>query len=143
MNRRKVLLAIMSATFIALLPSTLFGKVLKKKKFDKRLLGTWRSDKELTIIYWRYTKELAPDRRERFENLFGKLTIKYTESHAYSEFDETKDSCKYEVIGRDDNSVAIIWHEKQEDKIQHIHFEENDLYYVLVGYNVEFFRRVS
>lgn len=116
--------------------------VPKKRLLDSRLLGTWRSDKERTVALWKYQKELSPETQERFEKIFGKFTLRFTETHIYTEFEETKDSVPYSVVARDASSVVIAWHEEKEHSLQHIHFEDQS-YYVLSGYNVEFYKRVA
>ena len=55
--RRHALKAIFG-TSVALLTSGALGAT-EKRLVDKRLLGTWRSDKERTIALWKYQKELT------------------------------------------------------------------------------------
>lgn len=114
----------------------------KRRLIDSRLLGTWRSDKERTVALWKYQKELPPEIRERFEKIFGKFTLRFTETHIYTEFEDTNDTVPYSVVARDSSSVVIAWHEEKEHSLQHIHFE-GESYYVLSGYNVEFYKRVA
>lgn len=114
----------------------------KGRLVDKRLLGTWRSDKERTVALWKYQKELSPETRERFENIFGKFTLRFTETHIYTEFEDTKDMVPYSVVAHDSSSVVIAWHEEKDRSLQHIHFE-GESYYALSGYNVEFYKRVA
>ena len=138
--RRLALKAILG-TSAALLASAAFG-ARESRITDKRLLGIWRSDKERTVSLWKYQKEISSEERERFENIFGKFTLRFTETHIYTEFEGTKDSVPYSVIARDASSVVIAWHEEKERSLQHIHFE-GEGYYVLSGYNVEFYKRVA
>ncbi|MBI3149298.1 MAG: hypothetical protein HYZ17_12385 [Betaproteobacteria bacterium] len=138
--RRHALKAILG-TSVALLTSGALCAT-EKRLVDKRLLGTWRSDKERTIALWKYQKELAPETRERFENIFGKFTLRFTETRIYTEFEDTNDTVPYSVVARDSSSVIIAWHEEKERSLQHIHFE-GESYYVLSGYNVEFYKRVA
>jgi len=113
-----------------------------KRKIDKRLLGTWRSNKEKTTGLWKYTKEMTPAARERFEKIFGKFTLRFSETHIFTEFERTTDVVPYTVVAQDKTSVVIAWLEKEGTSLQHIHFEENG-YYILSGYNVEFYTNVS
>ncbi len=138
--RRHALKAIFG-TSVALLTSGALGAT-EKRLVDKRLLGTWRSDKERTIALWKYQKELTQETRERFENIFGKFTLRFTETRIYTEFEDTKDTVPYSVVARGSSSVIIAWHEEKERSLQHIHFE-GESYYVLSGYNVEFYKRVA
>lgn len=138
--RRHALKAILGTSAV-LLTSRAFGAA-GRRLVDNRLLGTWRSDKERTIALWKYQKEIAPETRERFEKIFGKFTLRFTETHIYTAFEDTKDAVPYSVVARDSSSVVIAWHEERERSLQHIHFE-GESYYVLSGYNVEFYKRVA
>ncbi|PLK46913.1 hypothetical protein [Uliginosibacterium sp. TH139] len=138
--RRHILKSIFGA-YAALLSASTFSAPARRL-VDSRLLGTWRSDKERTVALWKYQKELSSEARERFENIFGKFTLRFTETHIYTELDDTKDKVPYSVVARDKSSVVIAWHEEKERSLQHIHFE-GDGYYILSGYNVEFYKRIS
>lgn len=138
--RRHTLKAILG-TSAALLTGGAFGAT-EKRHVDRRLLGTWRSDKERTLALWKHQKKLAPETRERFDNIFGKFTLRFTETHIFTEFEGTKDTVPYSVVASDSSSVLIVWHEEKERSLQHIHFE-GESYYVLSGYNVEFYKRVA
>lgn len=113
-----------------------------KTETDSRLLGTWRSDKERTVALWKYRKEISKNEREKFEKIFGKFTLRFTPTHVHTEFDGTKDTMAYTVIARDSSSVVIALRQEETDSLQHIHFD-GEHYYVLSGYNVEFYKRVS
>lgn len=114
----------------------------KGRLVDHRLLGTWRSDKERTLALWKYQKELAPDVRERFERIFGKFTLRFTATQIHTEFEDLKETVPYSVVARDSSSVVIAWHQEKGRSLQHIHFE-GEGYYVISGYNVEFYQRVG
>lgn len=92
----------------------------ERRLVDRRLLGFWRSDQERTLSLWKYQKELSPEVRERFEKIFGKFTLRFTETHIYIEFEDTKDILPYSVVARDSSSVVIAWHEEKERSLQHI-----------------------
>lgn len=113
-----------------------------KRRIDRRLIGTWRSDKERTVKHWHYAKELEPEKKERFENIFGKFSLHFTNTHIHTEFEGEKQVVPYTVVASDHSSVVIMWHEKERSSLQHIHFD-GEGYYVLSGYNVEFYTRVS
>lgn len=137
--RRNALTMLLGATATLAASPTL--ALPHKRKEESRLIGTWRSDKEKTLTLWKYKKEISPEARERFEKIFGKFTLRFTATHIFTEFDEINDIVPYSVIAKDKTSVVIAWHEKEETSLQHIHFEENS-YYVLSGYNIEFYSRV-
>jgi len=139
MNRRHTLRALLGAAAATIaLPLRSIGL---ERKVEKRLLGTWRSDKERTIKQWCYPNELSAEKRRRFENIFGKFTLRFTPTHIYTEYDGDRQVIAYSVVASDANSVVVAWHEKS-NSLQQIHFEKS-AYYVVSGYNIEFFKRVA
>lgn len=114
----------------------------KPRTVDKRLLGTWRSDKERTTKLWRYKTELDAERKTKFESIFGKLTRRFTTTHAYSEFGGEKTSKAYRVVASDARSVVLASSEGGCIELEQIFFED-EWFYVITGYNLEFFRRVE
>ena len=113
-------------------------------KADKRLLGTWRSDRGRTVSEWRFSKRLTPLQRRKFLAIFGKLQLTYTRTHIRGVLREYRFAQPYELLGTDADTVAIRYHDKQltgEWCIQHIHFEGNH-YWVAFGRNREWFKRV-
>jgi hypothetical protein len=137
---RHVLKAILGCSAASLMNSVSVST--EKRLTDKRLLGTWRSDRERTIALWKYQKEITPETKERFEKIFGKFTLRFTKTHIYTEFEDMKNIVPYSVIASDSSSVIIAWHEEKEKSLQHIHFE-GEIYYVISGYNIEFYKRVA
>jgi hypothetical protein len=112
------------------------------RRTDPRVLGTWRSDKERTVRFWRYTEEPDPVRRRDFERLLGKLTRRFTETHAYGEYDGDTWSDEYWVVDSDARSVVVAYRDDSTSySLQQIFFEKDSMY-VVAGYNLEFFRRV-
>lgn len=114
----------------------------KGRLIDKRILGTWQSDKERTVALWKYRKDVGDEKRERFESIFGKMKLRFSTTHVYTEFDDLNEVTPYSVVARDEDSIVIAGYRENKVQLQHIHFEQ-DSYYVLSGYNVEFFKRIS
>lgn len=115
-------------------------------KTDKRLLGSWRSDRRRTVAEWRFRKRLAPKRRRWFLGTFGKLQVTFTPTRIRSVFNETCLVQRYEVLASDADSVAIRYEDIQVTGrwcIQHIHFEGRDRYWIALGGNREWFKRVA
>ncbi len=138
--------------------------------FDKRLIGTWKSDKARTLAHYTFRKGVTSRTKKRFGKLFGKLTKIYTRTQ-WTSFLKKTDECagRYRVLAKDKHSVAI-WIEDgayknpataakaaQAEKdyphlfstgrnISHIQFEDEDHYWITVrllpGLR-EYFRRVK
>jgi len=114
-------------------------------KTDKRLLGTWRSDGRRTVAEWRFAKRLSPERRRKFLAVFGKLEVTYTRTRIRAVFGDHRSAERYELLAADSESVAIRYLNSQltgEWHLQHIHFEGRDRYWIALGPNREWFRRV-
>jgi len=116
-----------------------------KTKTDRRLLGTWRSDRRRTLKEWVWRPGTTAKQRKFITDMFGHLTIRYTRHRMRSEFKGHRDSQPYEVIGTDSDSVAIMvyvgWMEER--MIYHIHFEGDRHYWIAIGRQREWFRRVA
>ena len=145
-------------------------RILEQPKFlnvDRRLLGTWKSDRLRTLKEWNWIKRLSLQKKKRFQALFGKLEITYTRTRVVFLLRHRKweQSRRYELVAADENSVAIVSFGKMRIKnrrnydpanlkfldeslwskprIQHIHFEKNHYWISLGnGRNREFFRKI-
>jgi hypothetical protein len=113
---------------------------------DRRLLGLWRSDRESTVADWHFKKRLSPKKRQAFFDMFGHLEVTYTRTRIRGALHDHQFTNRYEVLATDSNSVAIryqdtgIWNEW---RIQHIHFEGPDRYWISLGCQREWFRQVK
>jgi hypothetical protein len=110
--------------------------------YDKRLIGTWRSDRRRTMREWVYARPGTPKRRRQTADIFGHLTLRFTKSRLYSEFRGHRDVQDYEIVAADSDSVAIVHWDRllEERRIQHIHFE-GEHYWITLGRNREWFRK--
>jgi len=112
---------------------------------DDRLIGTWISDKDKTLRQFR-EQGISNDKLYDFLNdNLGKLKITYTPHKAIINFEGTFTEEKYEVLGKDHNSIAIKGKSAfGEDEISILTFDDNYYYTYseLVGY-VEYFRKVN
>jgi hypothetical protein len=105
-------------------------------KTDKRLLGTWRSDRRRTVPDWRFAKRLSPEKRRKFLAIFGKLQVTYTRTCIRGVLRDYRFTQPYELLAADSDTVAIRYHDTQltsEWRIQHIHFLGRDRYWTGVG----------
>ena len=82
----------------------------KEKKLgavDKRLLGTWRSDKRQTFREWPWRPRTPAARKRKLKKFFGKLEVRFTVRRIELRLRDWKYVGPYEVLGWDANSVAI------------------------------------
>jgi hypothetical protein len=117
---------------------------MRRRSIDRRLLGTWRSDKKLTVAEWAFPKTVTSKARRAILALFGKFTMRYTATRIYGEFERHRTITPYRVLASDADSVAILrFIEDRKTEIQHVHFVDNNRHWVSVGRNREFFRRIA
>jgi hypothetical protein len=110
---------------------------------DHRLLGVWRSDKAQTLREWVFSPGTSAADKTKVEAWFGKLMLRYTPARVFTEFEADKTVCPYRVAAADEQSVAIVRRTDGRDEIQHIHFSDENSYWVSCGRNREFFTRVA
>jgi hypothetical protein len=119
---------------------------LHAPKKDKRLFGAWRSDRGRTVAEWRFAKRLSPERRRKFLGIFGKLRLTYSAARIRGVYGDYRFTQRYDVLAIDSDSVAIRYEDTQvtgQWRIQHIRFEKGDRYWIALGRNREWFKRVS
>lgn len=114
-----------------------------------RLIGTWRSDKSETLAHWSFSETATAAFRAWLANALGKLTVRYTDIEVQTEFGGNKTACSYRVIASDEDSIELICltensagTEGIEEK-RLIHFLTPDMYWIRIGTNKEFFRRID
>ena len=114
-------------------------------KYDSRLIGTWQSDRRRTFMHFKPKWGCPPQNLRKLKAMFGKLVIRWGRGRCHTELDGYCDSDTYEVIARDTSSVVIRYRDgiTEMDRIQHIHFEENDYWIAVSGRLIEWFRRVE
>jgi hypothetical protein len=113
---------------------------MTRRLYDKRLLGTWKSDRKRTAAEIAARRDMPADKKAALSALFGRLELRYTRAHCYSTLDGTTERTRYSVVARDAESVAIV----NDDTIYHVHFEEDSYWITLGSSNVrEFFRRIG
>ena len=106
--------------------------------------GTWRSDRRRTLSEWRFIGRPSKVRRARVARIFGKLEITYASRRHTSKYDGLEFSATYRVVAADSGIVVIrIYEEGERAGYLHcLNFESPNLYWVTVGWNREWFRRV-
>jgi|ERR1700682_2476628 len=110
---------------------------------DSRLIGTWRSDAFKTLAEIATRRDMRLAKNKKLASLFGKLELRYTKSLCYSRFETHKSVNAYEVVAKDEFSVAVVSSRPVIGKqILHIHFEDEH-YWIYLGSGGlrEFFKR--
>jgi hypothetical protein len=120
--------------------------------YDKRLIGTWRSDKRRTAREIRARRDIpAGKRRTQLVSIFGKLTLRYTRSKCYTEFNGTKEVRPLRIVAKDSGGVVVLGTTplSNQDLIYHIRFEapsgpsdKPQYYWISLGQFREYFRRL-
>jgi hypothetical protein len=109
---------------------------------DQRLIGSWRSDRERTAEFWRYRPDLDPGTREQIADIFGNLTLRFTEDVMSAEEAGHVSATPYRIVGADYHSVVIEYQGEPVPVVEQLVFEGGYLLRATIGYNLEFFRRV-
>ncbi|MBN8549381.1 MAG: hypothetical protein J0M12_08715 [Deltaproteobacteria bacterium] len=127
---------------------------ITKPKLDKRLIGTWRSDRALTLKWWTFPPNVTPAKRARFGRLFGKLTFRITKDRIYGTFDDSKWTNTYVILAADSDSVVLgitpitregkkLIGKERESKIWYIRFHSKDCFCIFAPGNLEYFRKLK
>jgi hypothetical protein len=120
--------------------------------FDKRLVGTWRSDRKRTAAEIRARRDIPANKgRERLIKIFGKLTIRNTRTKSYTTYKGVTEVFPLRIVAKDAGGVVVLDHSPLigEDIIYHIRFEERPkgkmprYYWICLGRFREYFRRVN
>jgi len=137
-------------------------------KWDNRLLGVWKSDRERTFKEWTWTKRLTQKKKKWFKSIFGKLEITYVRGKVIHTLRHRhwEQSRRYLIAATDEKSVAIVQYGKLNIKnrrkydrinleilessfpakpeISHIHFDKKH-YWISIGNgrNREFFKKIK
>jgi hypothetical protein len=112
---------------------------------DPRLLGVWRSNRELTMQNWRFEPGISPETKRLLSQTFGKVTWRFTNTQFFFQLDQSGFTQRYRVIAKDPISVVIAFGEEDvpSSTFQYIRFENDYLYILAAKYNLEFFSRVG
>ena len=138
--RRRTLISTALATV-----ATPGGALLARgiQRFDPRLVGTWRSDKERTLATWKFKESATTEVRERIGRWFGKLTHRYTETTVFTEFEGETFSSRYWVRESGENFVVVEYKTKAGIESHRIFLDGDHHIFFFVGNNVEYFKRVE
>ncbi len=81
------------------------------REYDSRLNGTWRSNRDETVATEfkrdpRWTNA-PPEKIERFRDMFGRMTITYSNEVITTDFKGGPTTFRYKVVNRGDQFVVI------------------------------------
>ncbi|MDT3722924.1 hypothetical protein [Pseudomonas oryzihabitans] len=112
---------------------------------ENPLLGTWRSDKELTLRYWAD----VPAGPEHFMQLIagklGKLECSFTSDTSISRSEGSSSQRKYSITRLDESECEICIYGEEEGELDHqatYYFVSAEVYWVPVAKSREYFRKV-
>ena len=108
---------------------------------DSRLIGTWKSNRKLTLPTFPNREQLTSDKRAFFDSIFGKLRVTYATRQMTMELPGEsgappfRQSCAYRLSSFDADSVTIVHPDavtgKQTSTV--VHFDGPSRYWVAVG----------
>ncbi len=112
---------------------------------ERRLIGEWISDRRRTLSEWVYPKTMPEKQKRILRGFFGKLILRYSAKTIYSNLSETTSRFPYRVAAIDSNSVVIVTQDgiTLKDKIVHIHFDGPSAYWISLGRNREWFKKLN
>lgn len=94
--------------------------------YDRRLLGTWRSDLRRTAKDIGARRDISLARRRKIVPIFGRLVLRYTRTRCYSTFRGDHHVRTYKVLARTADSVvtrSTALGLEQDVDVHHIRFE--------------------
>ncbi|CAA6678053.1 MULTISPECIES: hypothetical protein [unclassified Lentimonas] len=101
------------------------------------LIGTWKSSKELTLKATRLDSSVEEDLKERFENLFGRMTITYTKAQSIARMEadegieEWESITDYRIVAETKDKLSIKWIDENEEVMTAtLHFVNQDQYWI-------------
>jgi len=111
---------------------------------DRRLLGTWRSDRRKTFRHFVPRPGATPAAVRRLRAMFGRLVVRWTPARCHSELDGHWVSTPYEVVASDPECVVVRCYDPltKDYRLRQLHFD-GDHYWVWAWGLREFFKRVE
>jgi hypothetical protein len=127
---------------------------ITKPKYDRRLIGEWKSDRKLTLKWWKLRDGLSKEKAEKFKRIFGKLAHRFTRNRMYSEFDGFKSVDRYKIIAADEDALVIALYPLLEggkpprgptakSRLLYLKFVDETHYCLMAPRNLEYFKRTK
>lgn len=122
-------------------------KGLGKLKPSRALVGTWRSDRAMTLEYWAFPKTASNKLKKivRARDFFGNLHWQVTRKQLTTWYPTLPlRSMPYRVVWENPHSIAIVFPRDTDRPLRHIVFVDPDRFFMLAGMaNCEWFKRVK
>ncbi len=129
----------------------------------KLLIGTWKSDKCLTLDNCHRYHRLTGAKKRRFGSLFGRLVLRYTPSRVRFSLNGIEWTAKYDVVAADSDGIVLrihsddLWRkapaitagilkEMAAPRLEHLHFRRRNgrqYYWLGCGMCCEWFRQLD
>lgn len=106
------------------------GCATLSSSYDERLLGSWKSNKAMTLERLRkerpdYIEKLGKEKFKTFSDLFGKMVVTYTKNQAITRLGGDVNEIDYEVLDKGDDFVVIKFYTADSTSgVDYIKFDE-------------------
>lgn len=115
----------------------------RNPRYDRRLFGTWKSDRRRTFRDG--IPQIVPeDKRAFYRNIFGKLTVHWGRNRYWSNYAGYRDRGRYEVLRIEGPDLLLQYWNGPEGgpQLHRIHFEGKYRYWLELDNGTrEYFRR--
>jgi len=109
-----------------------------RNPLDDRIIGVWKSNRNLTIPTLRYPEGANPEDMENLKHVFGHLIVTYTKLTSsavlppMNESPEWRSETTYRIKKRDKQSITIRYYDYSDKthKLRKITFEGPDRYWI-------------
>jgi len=111
------------------------------------LIGSWKSDKEATLVYLRKHTSLTPQQLEKVGTSLGKMTITFSSTNMTAKSRDWKFESPYKIVSETKDSMTVESKDPNSGKLTHdkYEFDVNGLWTVdnrIPGYKERFSRVV-
>ena len=102
------------------------------------IIGTWKSNKELTLKETRLDQSVREETKKKFEDLFGRMTITYTKSKSIARMEEDEgieeweSITDYKIVAEAKDKLMIEWKDSETGEMMQetLHFINPNQYWI-------------
>jgi hypothetical protein len=99
---------------------------------DRRLIGTWKSDRRRTFKGFVPKRDARPASVRRFKSLFGNLVVRWGYRNCSTDLDGFRETVTYELVATDATSAVVRMADDSGGRLLQIHFE-GEYYWIWAG----------